>query len=340
MKSDSISSPDAPRPKPVGHRGRARLLAFLLAAGAAGCGYTVLERRGASPSDSEGAVPPDSLSWSEDLERARERGGEPDSLAGEDRSSARDEEDELLLDERRLPPGHPPLTPVEEWIGTSFVDHLVGENDPFRFENLRRNPHSFAPAHHALITVRMTLGGPAVADIWQVRMDQFGWVTASYWMQGAAGPTLDELNATYRTEFRLERQSEAALRAMVIELLPKTERTSLSDLPQLFRALPPGWWPYSESGLLEIEYHLESLGLVDPSDWPGGTVSARLDLIQLLIGTWDGVPAPELRRDVRWLIDRHPGLLNIALIAEAVVLASEVEGAETQSIELPLRVGR
>ncbi|MFH1143212.1 MAG: hypothetical protein V1774_01550 [Candidatus Eisenbacteria bacterium] len=239
-----------------------------------------------------------------------------------------------------LPPGHPPVDVDEIWIGRSFLDRFVGEDDALRFENLREDPHAFAPAHHATITVRITLGGPAVADIWQIGMDEFGWVTASSWMQGAAGPMLDEANATFRTEFRLERQSEAALRAMIIELLPKTADTTLRDWPATLNRLPPEWWPYTDAGLIEIEYHLENLGLVDPDDWPGGRVSAPLDVIQLLIGTWDSPPPRGLQRDARQLIDLNPSIANIALIAEAIVLAWEVEGQAAESIDLPLWVGR
>ena len=323
---------------------RAAGLLLILLLAAAGCGYTQLKHGDDSTSR---AAASDSLARADRAARAHPQtmGAPADTLAGSDSLSAQGEEDDLLLDERLLPPGHPPLTPVEDWPGTSFLDHIVGENDPLRFESLRENEQAFAPAHHATITVRMTTGGPAVADVWQIRMDQFGWVTAAYWTQGAAGPTLDELNATYKAEFRLERQSEAALREMIIELLPDmedrtAEETSLTDLPKLFRSLPPGWWPFSESGLLEIEYHVESLGLVEPADWPGGKVSARLDLVQLLIGTWDQEPPPWLRYEVRRLIERDPSLVNIALVAEAVVLASEVEGADMQSIQLPLHVGR
>jgi hypothetical protein len=323
-------------------------LLILVAGVVAGCGYTVLQQAGradqGTPGESaaaqreaagdreQGAGEADSLAWlEEEPDSSSWSREEPDSASWAERS------DEL---EDRLPPGHPPVMRSEDWIGRSFLDRILGEDDPLRFENLRQQAAAHVPSHNATITVRITAGGPAVADVWQVRMDEFGWVTAAHWTQGAAGPTLDETTATERAEFRLARESEAALRAMVIELLPETSNATLPDLPQRLRKMPVDWWPFADAGLIEIEYHIETLGLVDQDDWPGGRVSGRLDLIQLLIGTWDSPPPLDLRREVLRLVDRHPSLVNLAMMAEAVALAWEVEGYDDGAVELPIWVGR
>jgi hypothetical protein len=244
------------------------------------------------------------------------------------------------IDAAELPPGHPPIETAEDWLGRSFLDDLLGEDEPMRFENMRAKPGAGAPGGKAIITIRITTGVPALADVWQIRMDTFGWVTAAMWTQGAGGPRLDELLATRRVEFRLDPNSENALRAMAMLLFPPGDRPAHVRLPETFPAIPPEVWPYDNPGILEINYRTETLGLADPEDWPGGGVSVPLDVVQLLIATWDDVPPPELRRVVRDLADRRPLILNAALLAEGLVLALEVEGPAEQPIELPLRVAR
>ena len=301
----------------------------------AGCGYTVIKHEGGNPQagDTQDDNAPNA---STKAGQSREPGSASERDTADSTAWLENWESDL---EGQLPPGHPPVY-AEDWIGRSFLDHIVGEDYDLRFENLRRDPLAKAPSLHAIVTVRITLGGPAVADIWQIRMDEFGWVTASHWMQGSAGPTLDETTATEKAEFRLERQSESALRELIIELLPRTENPRLTDLPQLFRSLPPERWPYADAGLIEFEYCIESLGLVSQQDWPGGRVRARLDLIQLLIGTWDSEPPLELRGQLAWVVRRHPEVVNIALLAEAIALAWEVEGYGAGPVDLPLWVGR
>jgi hypothetical protein len=182
-------------------------LLILVAGVVAGCGYTVLQQAGradqGTPGESaaaqreaagdreQGAGEADSLAWlEEEPDSSSWSREEPDSASWAERS------DEL---EDRLPPGHPPVMRSEDWIGRSFLDRILGEDDPLRFENLRQQAAAHVPSHNATITVRITAGGPAVADVWQVRMDEFGWVTAAHWTQGAAGPTLDETTATERS---------------------------------------------------------------------------------------------------------------------------------------------
>ncbi|MCK4412359.1 MAG: hypothetical protein KAY32_02325 [Candidatus Eisenbacteria sp.] len=294
------------------------VVCFSLAAGlSTGCGYTVMQKSGADDAPPHGAHAARPGPGSETQR--------PEAMPGND----------LLL-----PPDHPRILAPEEWVGRSFLDDLLGEDDPLRFENLRRHPHAGAPTHHAIVTFRITVGGPAVADVWQVRMDEFGWVTVTYWMQGAAGPVLDESLATRRAEFRLARESEAALRAMIIELLPQSLDAPRLARPEALRDLPIEYWPHGDPGVLEIEYRIETLGRADPEDWPGGRVSAPLDLMQLLIRTWENAPPLWLRRAVRDLAAHRPSLVSMAMVTEAITLAWEVEGYNDEAVELPLQVGR
>ncbi len=260
--------------------------------------------------------------------------GTPDAGASDSTQS-----DRGAIDRMQLPPGHPKIDQPEDWIGQSFLDHFLGPDEPLRFESVRARPGAGAPSEKAIITYRIVVGGPTLADVWQIRMDAFGWVTAAYWAQGAAGPQLDELLATRREEFRLEPQSEQALRAMAIQLLPQSDRPGevhLGTPPRVPREL----WPFDDPGTIEIEYRIETLDRADPSTWPGGSVIAPLDITQLLIATWDGVPPLELRRAARELMESQPLLVNVALLAEAIALALEVEGSGDERLDLPLRVGR
>jgi len=244
------------------------------------------------------------------------------------------------VDELVLPPGHPLILDPEDWVGRSFLDDLVGMADPLRFENLRASMIAPATFEHATLTVRITIGGPGVLDIWQIRMDEFGWTTAAHWTQGQAGPELDEALAPDRVEFRIERESEAALRTMMIDLLPQIRRVSKVIRPQRLEHVPLELWPYDEPGLIEIDYRIETLDTLNPEDWPGGRLSAQLDMIQVLIGTWDTAPPLELQRAV-WALARDRALLlNMALLIEGIVLAWEVEGHDQEAVDLPLWVGR
>jgi hypothetical protein len=271
----------------------------------AGCGYTQLRhaQAGPTPADTTGA-------------------------------------DSTFLAEPALPAGHPRILNDADWAGRSFLDDILGEDAPLRFENLRAHPRARDPLPHAEITFRMTLGGPAVAQVWQIRMDQFGWVTAAYWTQGEAGPRLDESLATKRNEFRLERASESALREMLIQLLPVGEAEDIQSPPTAPR-YPIDLWPYEDPGRIDIEYRIETLNAASPDDWPGGRVSAPLDLVQLLITTWDGAPPRDLRRLAVGVARERPTLVDVAVMAEGLVVAWEVEGFEVPDrLELPLRVGR
>ncbi len=283
---------------------------MLMLASTAGCGYTVLERR-AAPEEKD--APPGQIIHT------------PEGPV-------------------ELPPGHPPIAdPLsdEEWIGTSFLDHLVGEYEPLRFESIRGNDNLVTPPQHVELQLKMTIGEFGTEDVWRVRMDQFGWITTALWTIGSAGNQPDEGLAQARDEFRLDRQSEEALRAMVIALLPATPTLSrrLPKLPPY--DAPPDFWPYfNEPGLLEVSYAVEQLDTASPSQWPGGTLIAQFDLISLLIGTWDSAPPEDLVEMVWGLVTEYPLLLDVAMVAEAVVLAWEIEGPEDPEVELPIRVGR
>jgi len=290
----------------------------LLIALLSGCGYTQL--RGPTPAPGRPPHAPGDTTLAPS-----------DSLAGAGEAS----EAEIVL-----PPGHPRITSSEDWVGRSFLDDVVGESDPLRFENLRRHPRARVVSPHAEITFRITLGGPAVAQVWQIRMDEFGWVTAAYWTQGDAGPRLDESLATRRAEFRLARESEAALREMLIQRFPLREHAEIVR-PDRLRSVPIDLWPFEDPGRIDIEYRVETLGTVTPEEWPGGSVSAPLDLLELLIGTWDDVPPRDLREMVRRLARERPMLVDVAMLAEALVLAWEVEGYDQRErLDMPLRVGR
>jgi hypothetical protein len=301
----------APRDYSASTRGRACVDrargAILIACAApvllAGCGYTVI--RGAPASGTDDAA----------------------------------QSDRGAIDRTQLPPGHPKIDQPEDWIGQSFLDHFLGADEPLRFESMRARPGAGAPSEKAIITYRIVVGGPTLADIWQIRMDAFGWVTAAYWAQGAAGPQLDDLLATRREEFRLEPQSEHALRAMAILLLPQSDRPGEVRL-DAYPRVPRELWPFEDPGRIEIDYRIETLDRADPSTWPGGRVIAPLDITQLLIATWDDAPPPELRRAARELMESQPLLVNVALLAEAIALALEVEGSGEERLDLPLRVGR
>jgi len=281
------------------------LLALCALATATGCGYTVLKGSAGDPT----ATPP-------------ARTARPSEGDGE------------------LPPGHPPIERGADWLGMSFLDRYIGIDEPLRFENIRRLPDAAAPTRGAIITFRITVGGPTLAEIWQIRMDTFGWVNAAHWQQGSTGPELDEHLAHDRASFRLERESEAALRRMAILLLPQREQPVRLNWPDAFPRAPRSFYAFEDPGRIEIEYRIETIDRVDPETWPGGRVSAPLELVQLLIGTWDDVPPREIRDAAEQLLERYPTLVDIALLAEGIVLAWEVEGAEAEPIGLPLRVGR
>jgi hypothetical protein len=203
---------------------------------------------------------------------------------------------------------------------------------------VRQMRHISLPGEHAQLTLRLHVGSSAVADVWQIRVDEFGWMTVSRWMQGASGPELDESLASQRIEFRLDRASEAALRIMILGLLPDMQ--SRRDFPFLnFHGLERGLWHYQESGMLSLDYRIEALERME-DDWPGGTLQGPLDLIQLLIGTWDSRPPEELQALIRHTAQEFPALIPVAMLAEALVLVWEVEGKEQEWIELPLVVGR
>lgn len=303
---DGIADPKSGAPRPV----VVLLCAVVLTLAAAGCGYTVLEH-------------PDQKS---------PQGGTGGGQTTEDFGPPGEEP--------ALPPGHPPIPEPVDWVGRSFLDELVGEAEPLRFENIRGNRGILIPSEHALFTLRVTIGGPAATDIWQIRMDEFGWVTASRWVQGDAGPQLDENLASESVEFRLDRTSESALRAMMIGLLPLSlPRTR--NIPQVqMRDIPLEFWPYDDPGLIELDYRIERLDTIAPEDWPGGRIAAPLDLIQVLIGTWDSPPPKGIEEMVWNTADSYPLLIDLALLVEGVVLAWEIEGPGGEEIDLPLRVGR
>lgn len=239
-----------------------------------------------------------------------------------------------------LPPGHPPIDTAEDWAGRSFLDEYVGQFDPLRFEMVRANTTHITPSQHATYTLRITLGTGAVVDIWQIRVNDFGWLTASYWMQGTSEPDLDELHAQRRAEFRLDRKSEEALRTMLLAMMPISQNRPQRISPSRRQRLPATFWHYDEAGLLELSYRIERMDRLTEEDWPGGMVSAPLDLVQLLIRTWDEPPPPELREYARQMLYEYPMLANIAMLAEGLVLVWEVEGENPDEVDLPLKVGR
>ena len=91
---------------------------------------------------------------------------------------------------------------------------------------------------------------------------------------------------------------------------------------------------------MELTYRIERMDRLTEEDWPGGMVSAPLDLLQLLIRTWDSPPPRELKEYAREVIFQYPMLVNIAMLAEGLVLAWEIEGEGLEEIDLPLKVGR
>lgn len=246
----------------------------------------------------------------------------------------------------QLPPGHPPideLLPLEEetsWEGRSFLDALVGEQDPLRFENVRNDKSMRLPSQHSQITLRMTLGGPALSDIWQVRVDEYGWVVVAHWTQAAGDFELDDTQATERAEFRLARESESALRAMLLAMMPIADDRTRSIPEVRLRDVPLELWTFDESGLLELSYRIETLDRVTAEEWPGGKVTAPLVLVQVLLGTWDSPPPADLRDLVQANVTQHPLLVDLAMMVEGLILAWEVEGPEERTLELPLHVGR
>jgi hypothetical protein len=288
------------------------LLAIAFLGGCSGCGYTVVHGPESGPAQS----------------------------ADEDPVAARDTTDVETDEHPALPPGHPLLIDPDEWIGRSFLDDIVGESDPLRFENVRREIIAPATLAHAVLTLRLTVGGPAVSDVWQIHMDEFGWVTVARWLQASSGPELDEGLAADRVEFRLERASEAALRQMIIALLPGAPARPARIPHRQLRHVPPGLWPYENPGLVELDYRVETLQTVGPQEWPGGRLSAPLDFIQLLIGTWDEPPAIGLQQEVWRLAQERPSLVDLATVIEGLVLACEVEGPDLERIHLPLWIGR
>lgn len=306
MRWQMPDQPDSPGSISVGPRGALFALTITLALFIAGCGYTVLK----DPNQ-----PTPRSNAQEKLQRQAPR--EPES---------------------ELPAGHPPIDDADEWLGRSFLDFLVGEDDAYRFENVREMRHIDLPNEHAELTFKLQVGSSAVSDVWQIRVDEFGWMSVARWVQGAGGPEVDETMATRRIELRLDRASEAALRFMVIGLLPNLEtRRHVPDLE--FYDLARDMWHHQDTGLMTLDYRIEALDRLR-EDWPGGEVKRRLDLIQILIGTWDRPPPDELVNLVYHWAGQDPALLRIAMLAEALVLAWEVEGEDQEHIELPLKVGR
>jgi hypothetical protein len=247
---------------------------------------------------------------------------------------------------RQLPPGHPPideLVPFAEmrsWEGHSFLDALVGTNDPLRFENVRGDRSMGLPSQHSQITLRMTMGGPAVSEVWQLRVDEYGWVVVAHWTQASAGVELDENQTPDRAEFRMARESESALRAMLLATLPVSTDTP-RQIPQVrLREVPIELWSFDESGLLELTYRIETMDGLTSEDWPGGGVTAPLDLVQVLIGTWDSTPPQDLQDLVSVTAAQQPALTDLAMFVEGLILVWEVEGPAERPFELPLRVGR
>jgi len=290
----------------AGPNGALFALTITLALLVAGCGYTVLK--------------------------------DPNQRAGQSTAQGELQRPATHESEPELPPGHPPIDDAEEWVGRSFLDFLVGEDDPYRFENVREMRHIDLPSEHAELTFRLQVGSSAVSDVWQVRVDEFGWMSVARWVQGAGGPEVYETMATRRIELRLDRASEAALRFMIIGLLPNLETPR--RVPDLeFHNLARDMWFHQDTGLMTLDYRIEALDLLR-EDWPGGEVKRRLDLIQILIGTWDRPPPDELVNLVYYWAGEDPALLRIAMLAEALVLAWEVEGEDQEHIDLPLTVGR
>ncbi|MCK4305947.1 MAG: hypothetical protein KAY24_17040 [Candidatus Eisenbacteria sp.] len=300
------------------------LCAAALALNSAGCGYTILEH----PDQGGGG-------------RAAQSDGIRADVESPEAATPDDSESLARLDqEPALPPGHPPITRPEDWIGRSFLDHLVGEEDPLRFENIRSDRRILATSDHATLTLRVIVGGPAVADIWQLRIDEFGWVTAARWMQGDSGPQLDENLAAERAEFRLAYESEAALRTMLLALMPISQSKTRRIDDVAFRDIPLEFWPYDDPGMIEFSYRIERMDSIAPEDWPGGQLAVPVDLIQILIGTWDSAPPKEIQQLIWRTVDQQPLLIDIALLIEGIVLAWEVEGERHAALDLPLWVGR
>ncbi len=239
-----------------------------------------------------------------------------------------------------LPPGHPPISDPADWVGLSFLDMIVGTDEPLRFESLRTDRNILFPTEHAHLTLRITLGDPIDAMIWQIRIDEFGWFTAATWQHTGLSLDMEENMASTRVEFRLDRMSEAALRAMLIALMPIT-RESVRRIPEIaIEDIPWEFWPHEHPGLIELEYRIERLDALTVQDWPGGKITAPLDLTQLMIGTWDG-PPPFPTMELIWrLAEENPLIIDIAMVTEAVILAWEIEGRDQEMIQFPLRVGR
>ena len=284
-------------------------LASLLASASPGCGYTVL--KGGEVSGGETAP------------ASRPRAG--------------------AVAESELPPGHPPIDAPEDWIGRSLLDDLLGDKEPLRFENMRAQRGAGAPGGKAIVTVRMITGDPALAAIWQIRMDAFGWVTATYWAQGAAGPRLDDLLATRRAE---EFPSSARERGCAARdgdvALPRRRPTHAHAPARVLPAHSAGALAAQRSGAARdrLPHRDDRPRRSGRAASAGGQATVPLSLVQLLIGTWDDVPPRALRRAARDLAASQPLLVGAALLAEGIVLALEVEGPPDQELELPLRVGR
>ena len=239
-----------------------------------------------------------------------------------------------------LPPGHPPIDNLDRWVGQSMLDEFIGADEPLRFENLRVNKQILLPAENGLFEVTIKIGESILYDCWHLTIDDFGWMVGAYWMQSGTGPQLDDGTASKRSEFRLDRDSEAALHTMVVALLPTDNpEDKLIPLP-LWPDLPDKIWEYNDAGVIEFSYQLKLMGMVDKSEWPGGTIIVPAIVIQLLIGTWTDPPPPELVNMVFEEVERHPVLIDIALLIEGIILAWEVEGDQKDTINLPLRVLR
>jgi hypothetical protein len=246
-----------------------------------------------------------------------------------------------------LPQGHRPIDEIiaeqDSWQGRSLLDEMIGTDEPLRFENLRQNKKIMMPAEHAEFTLRVMIGNYSYYDIWQVRVDEFGWVVGAHWIHVDAGPELDESTATRRQEFRISSESEAAVRALVIALLPLNSSTHPSPVDRIVPAptlqnLPDGFWDFDDSGMIEISYRVESLGEAHSEDWPHGKISVPAEIIQVLIGTWSTEPPRELQDLVWRTVEQEPLLIDLAIVVEAIVLAWQVEGETADVIDLPLWV--
>ncbi len=281
-------------------------LACLLLAGAtAGCGYTVLKMPGSG-------------------------------VGGADSTATKAQEVGSHDPPAKMPAFHPRLLDPQEWPGCSFLDDILGEDDPLRFEYVREDPAARLPTKSATLRARFILGGEAQAEVWELRMDRFGHLSM---LHGTGQRVLEAPSRWLGTEvgsFRLEHQSECALRIMILELLPLDCTWCRSRRLEDVRRLPPSLWPDQIEGWIEIEYHIETWTATQPSEWPGGTVRVPLDPVRLLVETWSEEPPLDLRRAVWAMVREEPHLLDLARIVEAIVLAWTVENPDPEASAFPV----